>query len=98
MTHTQNTLTLNGFNTSIAFCEAQGLARCLQAYADACAREDIFEVGFNSNSGYVYIALENNVQICSMLGREVEYLVTNFDTGSETFFSEYEEALAFLEG
>ena len=91
-TQTQS-LTIYGLNESIAFCEAQGLAKCFQAYADNCAGEDIMQVGFNPNSGYVYIALENGVTICSMLGREVEYLTTNFDNGEETFFDSYEVAL-----
>ena len=87
--------TLTIYNLSNpAFCEAQGLAKVFQAYADNCAREEIMEVGFNPNSGYVYIALENGVSICSMLGREVEYLVTNFDTGAESFFDDYESSLS----
>ena len=49
-------------------------------------------VGFNSNSGYVYIALDNGISICSMLGRGVEYLVTNFEDGEETFLESYNEA------
>jgi len=96
-TQTQ-TLTIYGLNELIAFCEAQGLAKCFQAYADNCVEEYITEggIGFNPNSGYVYIALENGVQICSMLGREVEYLVTNFETGEETFFEFYENAVESL--
>ena len=54
---------LNGLNTTIAFCEAHGLAKCFQAYADNCPSEDIMVIGFNPNSGYVYIALENGVSI-----------------------------------
>jgi hypothetical protein len=50
-------------------------------------------VGFNDNSGYVYIALEEGVDICSMLGREVEYLVTCFETGEEFFFDNYQDAI-----
>jgi hypothetical protein len=86
---------IQGLKQSIAFCEAQGLSKCFQAYADNCAGEDILEVGFNPNSGYTYIALENGVSICSMLGREVEYLVTNFNTGNEYFFNSYEQALCY---
>ncbi len=89
------TLTINNISNP-AFCEAQGLAKCFQAYADNCAGEDIMEVGFNPNSGYVYIALENGVSICSMLGREVEYLITNFENGEEGFFYNYEVALSNL--
>jgi hypothetical protein len=86
---------IQGLKQSIAFCEAQGLSKCFQAYADNCAGDEILEVGFNPNSGYTYIALENGVSICSMLGREVEYLVTNFHTGNEYFFKSYEQALCY---
>jgi hypothetical protein len=90
-TQTQS-LTIYGLNESIAFCEAQGLAKVFQAYADNCAGEDIIEVGFNPNSGYVYIALENGVTIGSMLGQEVEYIVFNEYQGEEAFFKDYESA------
>jgi hypothetical protein len=92
MTKTE-TLTINGIRDSIAYCEAQGLAKCFQDYADNCAGEDILEIGFNHNSGYVYIALENGITICSMLGREVEYLIVNFMDGEETFYDSYEIAI-----
>jgi hypothetical protein len=82
-----------GCGESIAFCEAQGLAKCFQAYADNCVGEDIMSIGFNPNSGYTYIALENGLQICSMLGREVEYLIVNFMDGEETFYDSYEIAI-----
>lgn len=88
-----NSLQINGISESIAYCEAQGLANCFQAYADNCPAEYIMEIGFNPNSGYTYIALENGIQICSMLGREVEYLVVNFMDGEETFYDSYEVAL-----
>jgi len=84
---------IQGLKQSIAFCEAHGLSKCFQAYANECSAEDIMEIGFNSNSGYTYIALENGVSICSMLGRDVEYLITNFNTGEESFFDDYSKAL-----
>ena len=77
----------------IGICEARGLAKCFQAYADNCAGEDIIEVGFNCNSSYVYIALENGLQIRSTLGNEVEYLIVNFMDGEETFYDSYEIAI-----
>jgi len=49
--------------------------------------------GFNKMSGYVYIALENGISICSNFGQEVEYLVTDFETGEEYFFETFDEAL-----
>ena len=79
--------------SSIAYKEAQGFGICFEAYANECAGEDIMEIGFNPNSGYVYIALENGVSICSMLGQSVEYIVTDFNDGEEFFLDSYEDAL-----
>jgi len=93
---TGSQIQLNGFHSNhVACCEAHGLGLCFIAYSDYSAGEEILEVGFNSNSGYVYIALENGISICSMLGREVEYLVTDFNTGEEHFFDSYHEAETF---
>lgn len=96
MTHTQTQLTINGFSTNnIAPCEAMGLSKCFEAYASI--GEEIMDggIGFNPNSGYTYIALENGISICSMMGRSIEYLVTNFNDGEEHFFDTYEEAESF---
>jgi len=91
-------LTINGLNENVAYCEAMGLSKCFEAYANEFAGDTILEVGFNPNSGYVYIALEDySVSICSMLGRAVEYLVTDFETGEEFFFDTMEEAREHLE-
>jgi hypothetical protein len=88
-----NNITINGISESIAYCEAKGLSKVFLDYADECSREDIMEVGFNHNSGYVYIALENGISICSNMGQKVEFLVTNFNNGEETFYDNYKEAL-----
>ena len=69
-----------------------GLSVVFKAYAEECSREDIMEVGFNPNSGYVYIALENGICVCSMLGQRVVFLVTDFETGEEFFFDNYAKA------
>ena len=74
------------------YYEAIGLSNVFKAYAEDCSREEILEVGFNPNSGYVYIALENGISICSMLGQRVEYLVTDFETDEEFFFDNYTQA------
>ena len=86
---------LNGFTGSyICACEASGLAKCFEAYAENCAGESIFEIGFNPNSGYTYIALEENcISICSHMGDRVSYLVTDFDNGNETFYDNYTLAM-----
>lgn len=75
-----------------AYCEAKGLSKVYESYSNECPREDIMQTGFNENSGYVYIALENGISICSMLGQDVEYLVTDFEDGTEYFLDTYEEA------
>lgn len=92
-------MTIHNLTESIAYCEAKGLSNCFDAYAENCSGEQIMEggIGFNPNSGYVYIALENGISICSMLGRDAQYLVTNFEDGEESFFDSYEEAEEFLQ-
>lgn len=71
--------------------------KVLQAYRDNCFKEEIFTTGFNQNSGYVYIALENGVQIASCFGQSVDYIVYDFETGEESFFDTYDEAMESLE-
>lgn len=94
---TQTQIEIHGLSADgIAYCEAKGLSNVFSAYAEECSREDIMAVGFNPSSGYVYIALENGISICSMLGRDVEYLVTDFEDGEEHFFDSYEEAQTFI--
>ena len=85
-------LTIQG-EASIAYCEAKGLGKCFIAYADNASGETIESIGFNPNSGYTYIALENGVQICSMLGQDIEFLTTRIEDGCELFHDSYEEAL-----
>ena len=90
-----NTLTIHGFeSSSICYLEALGMSKVFAAYASI--GEDMMEggIGFNPNSGYVYIALENGVSICSMLGRDVEFLVADV-YGEEYFFNTYQEAESF---
>lgn len=90
----KNSIEIHGLSGSLAYCEAQGLANCFSAYAENCAGE-YMQIGFNPNSGYTYIAIENGITICSMLGRDVEYLVTNYENGEEYFFDTYHEAETF---
>lgn len=80
-----------------AFLEAKSLSLCWQAYAENAAREDIEAVGFNDQSGYVYIALSNGVTIASKFGQEVEYITVDYDNGVETFHEAYIDALIMFE-
>ena len=86
---------LHNFTNGIAYCEAIGLSKVFKAYSIHCYGEQIESIGFNPNSGYVYISLDYGVSICSCMGQDVEYLVTNFDTGEEHFFDNFSEALKF---
>lgn len=83
------------YNLSESICalEAVGLSKVFDAYADYAAGEDINSIGFNHNSGYIYIYLENGVSICSAFGQSVEYLINNQETEEEEFFDTYEEAI-----
>jgi len=64
-----------------AYCEAIGLSKCFEAYAKTVGVDDIESVGFNANSGWVYIALECGVSIGSLLGRQVEFIAYNTNSG-----------------
>ena len=89
------TIQINGLE-SFSFCETKGLAKCFNALAftDLPYIPDVMDggIGFNANSGYVYIALEDGITIASMLGRDVEYIVTDYNDGEEFFFDTYKEA------
>jgi hypothetical protein len=78
-----------------AYCEAIGLSKCFEAYAKTVGVDDIESVGFNANSGWVYIALECGVSIGSLLGRQVEFIAYDAGTGEEYFYDTYEEALDY---
>jgi hypothetical protein len=68
-----------------------------KAYNDTRLNEDIFEIGFNLSSGYVYIALENNISIASCFGQSVDFIVTDYENGDEFYFDTYNEAYNKLE-
>lgn len=94
MNTTQTQLTINGLEHNICYCEAKGLSLCFAAYSEFAIGECIMEggIGFNPNSGYTYIALENGISICSMMGRSVEYIVCHPETSDEIFCETYEDA------
>ena len=64
-----------------------------QAYKSNAFAEEIMECGFNQNSGYVYIALENGVQIASCFGQSVDFIYYDCETGEEKFFDTYEDCI-----
>jgi hypothetical protein len=81
---------------SFAYLEAKGLSKVWQAYANYFSNEIIIESGFNPNSGYVYLALDNGVQIASAFGQDVEFITYDFDQIEELFFDSYEKLNQYL--
>ena len=81
--------------TSVAYLEAKGKSLVWMAYANYFAGEDIMEEGFNPNSGYVYLALENGTTIASAFGQDVEYIVYDFETDEEMMFDCYDELVIY---
>jgi hypothetical protein len=91
-------LQIHGLEHRICHAEAVGLSKCFAEYAEHWANDYIMEIGFNPNSGYVYIALEDEmVSICSCIGQDIEYLATNFNNGEEEFFDSYHEYTEWLD-
>ena len=76
---------------SMAYLDAKSKSIVWDAYANHFASEEILEEGFNINSGYVYIALENGVTIASNFGQGVAYFLNDFNTGEEIEFDSFEE-------
>ena len=78
--------------------DIESMHKVIEAYRKLDNNEWIMEggTGFNTNSGYVYIALENGISICSCFGQSVDYLVTDYEDGEESFFDTYEEAEEYL--
>ena len=91
------TIQIHGLE-SFTYCETMGLSKCFKALAEIDDKYVMDDgIGFNANSGYVYIALEDGVTIASMLGRDVEYIVTDYNDGEEFFFDTYREAERHVE-
>jgi hypothetical protein len=91
-----NTQTQN--QTYFGYSDAKSKSIVWAAYAEHFAGEEIMEEGFNINSGYVYIALENGVTIASCFGQSVDFIVYDFEEGEENIFGSYDELQEFLEG
>lgn len=86
------------FINSLGCADLQSFINVLDSYnSDYEIRKlEIEYLGFNTNSGYVYLALENGISIISAFGRSVDFLVTNNRNGEEYFFDTYDEALNYL--
>ena len=67
----------------------------LESYNKYCD-DDIESIGFNQNSGYVYIYLQNGISIASCFGQSVDYIIIDPETEEEIFLDTYDEALEYL--
>jgi hypothetical protein len=82
---------------SFAYLDAKSKAIVWRTYAENFSGEEIIEEGFNQNSGYVYIALENGVTIASAFGHEAEFIIYDYETGEETFLESIQELNQYLQ-
>jgi len=82
--------------TSFGYSDAMSKAKVWEAYAKHYGGEEIMEEGFNLNTGYVYLALDNGIAIASCFGQEVIYFVNDFETEEELEFDSYEDLQNYL--
>ena len=87
---------MKNFMNSLGSLDRGSFIKCLTAFDQQqdlnLQQLEIVDVGFNPNSGYVFIALEPGVTIISSVNQEVEYLGAD-----DTPFETYSEALASFE-
>jgi hypothetical protein len=81
------------FLTKLGSSDMESWILVQRAFVDNAWGEEIMDCGFNTNTGYVYIALENCVTIASCFGQSIDYIVTNYEDGEESFYDTYEDAL-----
>jgi hypothetical protein len=81
---------------SLGYSDAISKSIVWRAYAIYFGGEEIMEEGFNMNSGYMYIALENGVTIASAFGQSVDFIIYDNETEEEIFFDSIEELNAHL--
>jgi hypothetical protein len=84
-----NTEFLNGLGSS----DFNSLIICLEAYQSQAFREEIEEIGFNNNSGYIWLAITNGVTIASCFGQDPVFFLFDFETGEEKEYSTYYNAI-----
>ena len=82
--------------TSLGYSDAISKSIVWRAYAIYFGGEEIMEEGFNMNSGYMYISLENGVTIASAFGQAVDFIIYDDENEEEIFFDSIEELNAHL--
>jgi hypothetical protein len=87
--------TTTEFINRLGSADLHSFILCLQAYNERASirGEEIEHIGYNNQTGHVFIDLENSISIVSCFGRDVNYMTTNLESGEETFHDTYEQAL-----
>jgi hypothetical protein len=82
----------------VSFYDARALATLMNAYSESslCPDEPL-HFGYNTFTGYYYIAFENvSLQIVLDHRKNLLWMTTDLDTGNEEFFDTEEEAMEYL--
>ena len=77
--------------------EANALTTLFSVYAESDLIDEPMIFGYNTWSGYYYIAFENiSLQIVLTYRGDVMFMTTDFETGEEEYFDTEEEAMEHL--
>jgi len=81
------------FINKLGSSDLRSFIKVLEAYLDTDAFiNPIEDVGYNNESGYVYLFLFNGIQIACKFGENVEFIINDEDR-EEIFFDNYNDAL-----
>ena len=87
---------LNGYEV-VSKREANALTTLFSVYAESSFVDEPMIFGYNTWSGYYYIAFENiSLQIVLTYRGDVMFMTTDFETGEEEYFDTEEEAMEHL--
>jgi hypothetical protein len=87
---------LNGYEV-VSKREANALTTLFSVYAESDLIDEPMIFGYNTWSGYYYIAFENiSLQIVLTYRGDVMFMTTDFETGEEEYFDTEEEAMEHL--
>ena len=81
------------FVNELGSSDLRSLELCFEAYRENAFKIEIEDMGFNKNSGYIWLMLANGVTIASCFATDVVYFATDWDSGEEEAFDEYWECV-----
>jgi len=83
----------------VSYAQANALSVLFDVYkhTDACSELEPMTFGYNTWSGYYYIAFENiSLSIVLTPRGDVMFMTTDFENGNEEYFDTEEEAMEHL--